>query len=155
MEEVMEELPEMKYLCEEPGCGKEAIECRVTIYRFDVFDRRRFSLGYVWYLLRSEGLRWMWGLLRDGFADAHDYYCSEHAGEYGYCWSCGEFSAGTEGFDFRRPRGLCDNCRDEFEHDFDDGDEDDWFYMEACDGDDEHDTWDDIAVYEPDPEEEE
>jgi hypothetical protein len=40
-------------------------------------------------------------------------YCSEHAAENGFCYSCGIFCAGIESFDFGRYRGLCDNCADE------------------------------------------
>jgi len=128
-----EDYPESEpstHLCEEPGCYNKAIECRIIVYGFDVFDWKRFSLSYVWYLIRTEGWRAFWGLLRDGFMDTHDYYCSDHAGDKGYCWSCGEFCSGLESFDFGSPRHLCDKCRDEFEHDFDDIGEEDWWDWE-------------------------
>ncbi len=94
--------------CGEPGCNTRAIECRITVYRSDVK-----SLGYFWHLLGTEGLRAVWGLLRDGWMDTHDYYCYQHASENGYCHICGEFCAGIDSFDFGIPPGLCDNCRDE------------------------------------------
>ncbi len=37
-----------------------------------------------------------------------DVLCAEHAALW-YCLGCGNFSAGTEGFDFLH-RGYCDNC---------------------------------------------
>lgn len=38
-----------------------------------------------------------------------DVLCGKCASLW-YCLSCGNFSAGCEGFDFLHP-GLCDNCR--------------------------------------------
>lgn len=52
------------------------------------------------------------GALIDG-EDEKMRYCSEHAAENGFCYSCGIFCAGIESFDFGRYRGLCDNCADE------------------------------------------
>lgn len=41
-----------------------------------------------------------------------DLLCADHCGDEGYCWGCGHFWAGCEGFDFNQ-RGLCPNCHDD------------------------------------------
>lgn len=48
-----------------------------------------------------------------GVDDPDDLLCADHCAEQGYCWGCGRFYAGMESFDFN-PRGLCENCADEF-----------------------------------------
>ncbi|MCZ7543326.1 MAG: hypothetical protein M5R40_07205 [Anaerolineae bacterium] len=48
-----------------------------------------------------------------------EYYCAEHKDAHGYCWGCGLFWAGCEEFDFSPVKGLCPNCRDEYEADQD------------------------------------
>jgi len=53
------------------------------------------------------------------------YYCFKHAPQEGFCYICRQFWAGIESFDFIHP-GLCDNCNEQIEHDFDDGDDDDY-----------------------------
>lgn len=40
---------------------------------------------------------------------ATEYLCSVHAVERGYCYGCGRFFAGIDGFDFGP--GLCEDCR--------------------------------------------
>jgi uncharacterized protein (TIGR02996 family) len=54
-----------------------------------------------------------------------DYFCEEHAQEHGFCHCCGSFWGGIEAFDFDRA-GLCPNCRDQIDADFDDGSDDEW-----------------------------
>jgi hypothetical protein len=44
------------------------------------------------------------------------HFCAEHAFEAGFCMSCRLFFSGIESFDFGN--GLCDNCRNEFDDDF-------------------------------------
>lgn len=60
--------------------------------------------------------------------------CSEHAEQYGYCRSCGDFWGGIESFDFTHP-GLCDHCHDQIADDFSDGEdcEPDWDDWDNCD----------------------
>lgn len=60
--------------------------------------------------------------------DEIEWLCPEHAAKAGFCSGCGTFAAGTEGFDFGRPAGMCDNCREELRHDMgeDDSDEEDF-----------------------------
>lgn len=48
-----------------------------------------------------------------GVDDPDDCLCADHCQDQGYCWGCGRFYAGIEIFDFN-PRGLCENCADEF-----------------------------------------
>lgn len=55
------------------------------------------------------------------------YYCSKHAGRF-FCRICGQFWAGIESFDFLHP-GYCDNCDDQIQHDFDDGEDDDYDFQ--------------------------
>jgi hypothetical protein len=38
-----------------------------------------------------------------------EYFCIQHARENGYCFVCGYFSEGSEGFDIIHP-GICNNC---------------------------------------------
>lgn len=52
------------------------------------------------------------GALLDG-EDEKMRYCSNHATENGFCYSCGIYCAGIESFDFGSYPGLCDNCADE------------------------------------------
>jgi hypothetical protein len=52
----------------------------------------------------------------------HEYLCTEHAVEQGYCAYCGDFAAGTNGFDYIHP-GACDKCHDEISSEIDDLDE--------------------------------
>jgi len=44
------------------------------------------------------------------------YYCGTHCHQEGFCWSCGQFWAGIENFDFSRS-GLCMNCEDAGDYD--------------------------------------
>jgi len=53
------------------------------------------------------------GALIDQDENVKNRYCSEHAAENGFCYSCGIFCAGIESFDFGRYHGLCDNYADE------------------------------------------
>lgn len=58
-----------------------------------------------------------------------EWYCPEHAPEYGYCCLCGQFWGGIEAFEFAPIPGLCPNCCDQVESDCDDDNyenEDDW-----------------------------
>ena len=58
--------------------------------------------------------------------DPDEILCSEHANKRGYCRGCGEFWAGTNGFDFIHP-GLCEFCdRDNRDNDDALDDEGDW-----------------------------
>lgn len=50
---------------------------------------------------------------RDDEKDLINYFCTTHATKHGYCWSCGEFWAGVEAFDFDQ-MDLCPNCKDEY-----------------------------------------
>lgn len=52
-------------------------------------------------------------LIDEDEEDQMQRYCSEHAAENGYCYSCGIFCSGIESFDFGKHPGLCDNCADE------------------------------------------
>lgn len=54
----------------------------------------------------------------------HEYLCTEHAIEQGYCAYCGDFAAGTSGFDFVHP-GTCDACNGEIKSEVDDLEETD------------------------------
>ena len=54
--------------------------------------------------------------------DPDGYYCGNHSHEHGFCCGCGMFYAGIESFDFNRS-GLCDECQDSVDADFDDGDD--------------------------------
>ena len=69
--------------CWQPGCHNKGIKCII-------------SAG-----------------LTDSREDEKQRYCSEHASENGFCYSCGLFCAGIESFDFGQYLGLCDNCADE------------------------------------------
>ena len=66
--------------------------------------------------------------LREGEYELVEYFCSEHAFEAGYCFSCGVFWAGCESFDFGGDK-LCEHCRDQVRADFEhEGpDDEDWF----------------------------
>lgn len=68
----------------------------------------------------------------------HDYACSDHAMELGFCCCCGLFCGGMESFDFggfgRQP-GYCDNCWDQIMADYD------WDRDEDEDGYDLYDEW--------------
>lgn len=59
--------------------------------------------------------------LEPSSAAPDEWLCPDHMAEQGFCVGCGNFAAGTEGFDFWH-RGLCDNCwyeiRDETEDEF-------------------------------------
>jgi hypothetical protein len=55
-----------------------------------------------------------------------EYLCAEHASDY-FCIHCGNFWAGVESFDFSPIKGVCENCRVEYEDD-DDEYEDDGYY---------------------------
>lgn len=63
------------------------------------------------------------------------HYCTEHAYEHGFCYCCGEFWGGIEGFDFNNPTHLCEHCydalRDEIEDDYDD--EEDYYPFDLDD----------------------
>lgn len=48
----------------------------------------------------------------------HAWYCAEHAPKEGFCAWCGHFAAGTEAFDFGRPRGLCGSCQEVYKSEF-------------------------------------
>lgn len=61
------------------------------------------------------------------------YYCVEHCYEEGFCWGCGNFSAGEEAFDWGNPSHLCSNCRSA--GDYDDSDDDDEEYIGEIDFD--------------------
>lgn len=66
-----------------------------------------------------------------------EYYCGEHAPEHGYCAMCGDFVAGTNGFDFLHI-GLCDHCHDEvINEQFDDEDFDEAGWIDEMGDDDE------------------
>ena len=104
--------------CMEPGCWDPGNEC---FYPPD----------------ESDGLYEM---------KADVFYCVEHSSKAGFCWSCGQFWAGVEAFDFSPIEGICPNCISEFEDEgsyWDDEDDEDW-----------EDDWDSIAVYGPDAEDE-
>jgi hypothetical protein len=45
-------------------------------------------------------------------ADTVEWFCPEHCFEHGFCFGCGNFWAGTEGFDFSESH-LCDDCESE------------------------------------------
>lgn len=50
----------------------------------------------------------------------YEYYCAEHAHDYGYCYMCGGFWGGCEDFDFA-PSKMCSDCRAEYlDEDYDD-----------------------------------
>ncbi len=56
--------------------------------------------------------------------------CLDCAPRQGYCYSCGDFWAGINSFDFIHP-GICDHCHDAARQDFDDGCEDeDWDFWD-------------------------
>jgi len=64
-------------------------------------------------------------LLR-GIPPDRDYtyhYCVEHCFDEGFCYACGQFWSGVEGFDFNNPSHLCPNCLTEIEDDTDDGED--------------------------------
>lgn len=44
------------------------------------------------------------------------YYCPDHAGQYGFCYLCGDFWGGIESFEFIHP-DICDNCWDQIRED--------------------------------------
>lgn len=94
-----------EYPCQEEGCNStDTIECRLTVYKNDLYKTS------ILYLLRNEGLKSVIEYLRHGYTDTHDYYCAEHCFKNGYCYGCGEFWAGSEMFDFSRNH-LCSNCQ--------------------------------------------
>jgi len=88
---------EQPHPCDEPGCER---------------------LGMACWLPNLEGPSVM--------DEPFGFYCSEHAGKNGFCWSCGQFWAGVEDFDLD-PRGLCSNCRDEYTDDEEDEEDFDAF----------------------------
>lgn len=51
--------------------------------------------------------------------------CPKHAADAGYCPTCGTFWAGVDDWAFQLFRGICENCRVEFEQ-IDDCDDDAW-----------------------------
>ena len=54
--------------------------------------------------------------------DHYEYYCPEHAPEYGYCSVCGMFMAGTED----DMETICDMCRDQLRSEAGEYDEEEW-----------------------------
>lgn len=98
----------------------------------------RFVMRFVSWLKHklhrcSEEGCWAKGLgcyLPDNQDDIPDeWVCSEHAHKAGFCWSCRQFHAGIESFDFGRS-GLCYECDHQFRADmgeFDEPDEYDCF----------------------------
>ena len=78
------------HICEHKDCLHEAIQCRLDVYDYEG--------DYHW--LKEE----------------YYWYCAEHCQTEGFCYGCGEFWGGCEDFDFGN--GLCSNCRDEFDSEF-------------------------------------
>lgn len=114
----------MKKQCQEKGCNEtqNLVKCRLVMTIEDVSP--------LWYLREygwREALRIWKELYKVGAADVYDHYCAEHCQKNGYCYSCGEFWAGSESFDFSRS-GLCSNCRSEYEEDYDEDEDDDYPY---------------------------
>jgi hypothetical protein len=64
---------------------------------------------------------WLFDLQRGDILDGR--YCGPHAESNGFCRFCGVHAAGTEGFDFGQPAGLCDNCRSSASDDVDEWDD--------------------------------
>jgi hypothetical protein len=115
MEGKMAEYPVNVKQCEHPGCEDTGTTpCVVTTYAADYREWREW-----WSLLATygviQGLRILWELWREGWADLPpEYYCAEHAKEHGFCWGCGQFWSGCERFDFEE--GIfCPNCKETFE----------------------------------------
>lgn len=57
--------------------------------------------------------------------------CYECCGEEGFCYGCGNFSAGTTEFDLSEMGYYCENCQDQIHdgiYDWDDGNLEDWEY---------------------------
>lgn len=66
--------------------------------------------------------------------EPHEWLCSDHAIEAGYCGACGLFCAGIEVFDFGA--GICDTCLECADGDDNEGDD----YERWCLDEDEKDT---------------
>jgi hypothetical protein len=52
--------------------------------------------------------------------DTVEFFCPSHAKQHGYCMGCGNFCAGIESFDFAKPAGFCDHCRNDIEESIED-----------------------------------
>lgn len=65
-----------------------------------------------------------------------EFYCPGHAVEHGFCFVCGEYNAGLDGFDILHI-GYCDHCWDEVINDqFDDEDFDEAGWIDELEDDD-------------------
>jgi len=64
------------------------------------------------------------------------WFCTEHAADDGFCIHCGNFWAGVESFDFSPIKGVCENCRVEYEEPDDDDYDDGWDF---------YDEWEDLV----------
>lgn len=80
--------------CEHEGCGADGNPCWLPTeaYMISLYDQTDLP-------------------------DPDAWYCAQHAHAHGFCWSCGQFWAGVESFDFGNPTQLCDNCRSQYEDD--------------------------------------
>ena len=54
--------------------------------------------------------------------ETHEYYCSEHAVEHGYCYCCGILIAGWRDFS-----DMCENCEEQVRDNDDVADDDEYF----------------------------
>jgi hypothetical protein len=63
-----------------------------------------------------------------------EWLCGTHAAGAGYCYVCGRFSAGEDGFDHLHP-GLCDECHVEVRADAGEDEEEDGFCESQWDDD--------------------
>lgn len=88
-------------VCHHPGCKNPAIECTVPVITEWDHQGKNFP------------------------EDFHEYYCSDHAPEYGYCACCGFFIVGIDDLAI-----LCGSCKDQIdaESGFLDSDDDYLFY---------------------------
>jgi len=73
-------------ICQHPGCNQPGQPCEVPWLYDEPIDKE----------------------------PKYEYYCAEHAFDHGYCWMCGQYWAGCEGFDLA-PSHLCPNCRREMQ----------------------------------------
>ncbi len=51
--------------------------------------------------------------------ESHGNYCYNCCEKEGFCYGCGDFSAGTEKFDFSKMGAYCDNCQEQIRDSYD------------------------------------
>lgn len=97
--------------CAEPGCTEQAIECYVPDYE------------------------------HDGWTDAPEHFCSEHAPKHGYCSFCGALRCDMDSIGGLTFEGLCGDCTRDLRREHNEEEYAYTSYSDDPDDDDEYDGW--------------